>query len=314
MTAWRLIAFPLILPWREEFWTLPLYFPHLEVGVALGWPAAMPYETRPLPPAAQRPLKELAHYRPGELTQQKAFEDFLSAQEEEVGEILRELKGLPPEEKPAPPKVEAQALTLAWQLEKLQADEEAQMTLVDRGHAWLAEILAPEPWEPQPQFGSVPGLKEMVDPGLARLRFALWQREMVGSSPQPWAPVLLSRTSRAIFGVLQGWPDWTQVVRETFILPGVKSEEEWRRQAEPPWQADFDAELEELLAAAAEGDEALAEQAETFREFLAEEVLPAWVGPQVSWDLEVWARSPGQEDFGPVLCWGGVNADILPGA
>lgn len=313
MPGWRLIAFPLIIPWREEFWTLPLYFPHLEVGVAPNWPAAMPYETRPLPQEAERPLKELAHYRPGELTQQKAFEDFLAAQEEEVGDILRELKGLPPEEKPAGPKVEAQALTLAWQLEKLQADEEAQMTLVDRGHSWLAEILAPEPWEPQPQFGTVPGLKEMVDPGLARLRFALWQREMVGESPQPWAPLLLSRTSRAIFGVLQGWPDWTQVARQTFLLPGVRTEEDWRRQAEPPWREDFAAELEELLAAAAEGEEALAEQAEAFKEFLEEEVLAAWVGPQVSWELEVWAQSPGQEEFGPVLCWGGVNADILPG-
>jgi hypothetical protein len=28
-SAWHIVAFPVILPWREEFWTLPLYFPDL---------------------------------------------------------------------------------------------------------------------------------------------------------------------------------------------------------------------------------------------------------------------------------------------
>mgnify|MGYP001107995978 CR=1 FL=1 len=313
MSRWRLIAFPLILPWREEFWTLPLYFPHLEVGVGLGWPAAMPYRTRPLPPEAQKPLTELKQYQPGELTQKKAYEDYLAAREEELGEILRELKGLPPEEKP-PRGVEAEALTLAWQLERLQAEEEAQMILVDRGQAWLAEILTPEPWEPRPQFGTVPGLKEMVDPEMARLRFALWEREMVAGGEEPWVPFLLGRTSRAILGALQGWPDWTQVLKETFLLPGVTTEEAWRSQGEPVWGKDFAQGLEEMLEAAAAGPEAFTAQAEIFRELLEEEIVGPWTGPRVDWELEIWARQPGREEFGPVLCWGGVNADILPGS
>ena len=35
-SAWHIVAFPVILPWREEFWTLPLYFPDLQVGASRG--------------------------------------------------------------------------------------------------------------------------------------------------------------------------------------------------------------------------------------------------------------------------------------
>ena len=43
-SAWHIVAFPVILPWREEFWTLPLYFPDLKVGVIPGWPEQLPYQ------------------------------------------------------------------------------------------------------------------------------------------------------------------------------------------------------------------------------------------------------------------------------
>ena len=46
---WNIVAFPVILPWRDEFWTLPLYFPDLKVGVTPGWPAQLPYQGMPLP-------------------------------------------------------------------------------------------------------------------------------------------------------------------------------------------------------------------------------------------------------------------------
>lgn len=309
---WQIIAFPLILPWREEFWTLPLYFPELQVGVAPGWPAVMPYVTRPLPPEAQGPLPELRHYHPGELTQQQAYQTYLEAQEE-VGDILRELQGLPKEETPGPP-VEAQAQALAWHLEKMQADQEAQLSLVDRGQAWLAEILTPEPWEPQSDYYRVPGVNEMVDPEMARLRFTLWQREMVADSSGPWAPFLLSRTSRAIFGALKGWPGWNRVNRAAVNLPGVNSEAGWREIGEPPWGKHFAAELEAMLQAADQGSPSLAQQAPKFQQFVKEAIDDSWTGtPQMNWELEIWARDPDEEDFGPVLCWGGVSNDILPG-
>jgi len=168
-TCWQVVAFPLILPWREEFWTLPLYFAELKVGVLSGWPQALPYKGRPLPPEAQAPGEELQHFRPGELLQRKAFKDFLESreevediirelkglprEEEEVEDIIRELKGLPREE----PRVELpsrEAWNLAWQLEKMQADEEARMLQVDRGEEWLAEILPGRGFQPRRDNGN----------------------------------------------------------------------------------------------------------------------------------------------------------------
>jgi hypothetical protein len=311
-SGWQIIAFPLILWWQEDFWTLPLYFADLRVGVARGWPPGLPYAFRPLPPELAGPVPDLRHYHPGDLTQQKAYQAYLEAREE-VEDILRELKGLPKEEAPglAP---EVQALRLAWQLEQMEADQEAQMTLVDRGHSWLAEILTPEPWEPRPDFGGLPGLKEMADPETAKLRFALWHRELAADLDAPWAPFLLSRTSRAIFWALKGWPGWSQVAKETVTLPGVNSEAGWREVGEPTWKGDFADQLEALLNAADQGAQSLAEQAPAFRQFVQEAIYPAWTGiPALNWELEIWARDPDEGDFGPVLCWGGVNADILPG-
>ncbi len=310
--GWQILAFPLILPWREEFWTLPLYVPHLEVGVASGWPPSFPVKTRPLPPEAMTPLPDLRHYHTGELTQQQAYRAYLEAREE-VEDILRELQGLPPRETPEAP-VEAQAVALAWHLERMEAEQEAQLTLVDKGHTWLAEILSPEPWEETPSFGSVPGLKEMVDPDMARLRYSLWHRELAAGLQGPWAPFLLSRTSRAIFGALKGWPRWTRITKATVNLPGVNSEEAWRQVGPPPWQENFIQELEAILKAADQGAQRLAEHLPRFQRFVAEVILTSWSGPpQIRWELEIWARDPEEEDFGPVLCWGGVNADILPG-
>lgn len=149
---WKLVAFPLILPWRKEFWTLPLYFVDLQVGVIPGWPEVVPYRGRPLPPEAVASGNELRHYHPGELRQRQAFKNFLETREE-VDDIVRELKGLPREalEEGLP---SAEAWSLVWQMEKMQADEEARMIHVDQGETWLAEILSPEPWDNQKSFGA----------------------------------------------------------------------------------------------------------------------------------------------------------------
>lgn len=313
-TGWEYVAFPLILPWRKEFWTLPLYFADLKVGVIPGWPEATPYRGRPLPPEALASGNELRHYHPGELLQRQAFKNFLESREE-VDDIVRELKGLPREalEEGVP---SAEAWSLVWQMEKMQADEEARMIHVDRGEAWLAEILSPEPWDNHQSFG-VTGLKEMVDPELARLRYLLWRREMAPHLTGQWAPLLLGRTARAIFGSLRGWPGWSFIKMAKVRLPGVRSEEEWREVAGsggPAWRGVFARHLEACLEAA--GDiQTLQSQAGDLREFLEQTALPGWPGePAWYFDLEIWVREEDEEeDWGPALCWAGAGADILPG-
>lgn len=313
-TDWQMVAFPLILPWRKEFWTLPLYFGDLQVGVLPGWPPAMPYQGRPLPREATAPDRELEHYHAGELLQRKAFKDFLESREE-VEDILRELKGLPkevlPEELPS-----AEAWSLVWQMEKMQADEEARLIQVDQGEKWLAEIISPEPWDTHPGYG-MPRLKEMVDPELARLRYLLWRREMAPYLENKWAPFLLGRTSRAIFASLKDWPGWNAIKAVEVRLPGVRSERAWLEAAGdstgPEWRDGFERHLAACLEASVDL-ESLKSQAGELKEYLEKAVAPAWPGePDWYFDLEIWAQEDDDEDWGPVLCWAGAGADILPG-
>jgi hypothetical protein len=139
--GWQIIAFPVILPWREEFWTLPLYFPDLKLGVAPGWPSELHYQDIPLPPEAEARSYELGHYKPGELQQWRAFADYRNVQGEEgdLIEAIRRYGEMPPQETPTSP----EAWSLAWQLEKMQADQDSQLLLVDQGQDWLKEILKP---------------------------------------------------------------------------------------------------------------------------------------------------------------------------
>lgn len=311
---WHIVAFPLILPWREDFWTLPLYFPDLKVGVAPGWPAQLPYQGLPLPPEARARTQDLKHYRPGDLRQWHAFEDYQEAQSE-AGDLLRDLRHYGQTE-PSPPENSASKLwPLAWQMEKIQADQEVQLTLVDRGQDWLKDILTPEPWEESPNFGVVPGIPEMVDPDLARLRYALWRHVMAPHLQDTWAPFLLGRTSRSLFLTLKGWPEWTGLQKVQFSLPGVQSAEEWLKvcggAAAPPWQKQAVGLLGNLLDEADELQGLEAAVAE-LGEFLADQVLPQWPFPVIGhFDMEVWV--PESEDQEPVLCWSGAGSGILPG-
>ncbi len=93
---WQFVAFPLILPWRQEFWSLPLFFPDLSVGVLWHWPPGIPYRGRPLPPEAAAGGREFRHYVPGELKQWQAYEEYTSSREE-VEDIMRALRGEPAE-------------------------------------------------------------------------------------------------------------------------------------------------------------------------------------------------------------------------
>jgi hypothetical protein len=314
--AWQIAAFPVILPWREEFFTLPVYFPDLKVGVIPGWPAELPYKGMPLPPEAEPHPQELKHYQPGDLRQWRAFKDFQQEQGEDA-DLLQVIRhygetAASDDQPPAP-----DAWSLAWQLEKMQADQEAQLQLVDQSQHWLKEILTPEPWEENVSFGPVPGVGEMVDPELARLRYRLWRRVMAPFLQESWCPLLLGRTSRSLFLTLKGWPDWTNLSKMQISLPGCRSAAEWRQVAgetgASPWLGQF----QELLAAwleAAAGETDLEDLTRGFQEFVDAEVLTRWpFPPTLRWDLEIWAPDPDSEDEGPVLCWPGAGAGVLPG-
>jgi hypothetical protein len=317
MTAARLVAFPLILPWRQEFWTLPLYFPDLRVGVIPGWPAQLPYQGMALPLEAQTPAPGLKHVKPGDFLQWRAFEEYRQAQEGE-GDLLRALRDYGRAEAPEKD-VSPDLWALAWQLEKLQADQEAQLQLVDQGQEWLKEVLTPEPWEQPTGLGPVPGVPEMVDPDLAKIRYRLWQRVMGPQLQDPWVPFLLGRTARSLFLTLRGWPEQAEPAKVRLSLPGCRSPQEWlavRGQGEaPPWQAPFQDWLAGLLdAAAARKDPEAA--ARGLAEFVADRVAASWPLP-VIWEmeLEVWLPESGKDNSRPpVLCWSGAGAaDVLPG-
>jgi hypothetical protein len=316
-SGWQIVAFPVILPWREEFWTLPLYFPDLLVGVIPGWPPQLPYQGMPMPPEAEPHPQELKHYRPGDLRQWQAFRDFQRehGEERDLIEALRHYgdgDAAPPDEPPSRP-----AWSLAWQLEKMQADQEAKLQLVDQGQDWLREILKPEPWEERPSFGPVPGVGEMVDPDLAQLRYRLWRRVMAPYLKEPWTPLLLGRTSRSLFLTLKGWPDWTDLRKVQIPLPGCRSQSEWLAAAGESGAASWLGKFQELLAGllgAAAGEKDLEAAAQGLREFVDQELAARWPSPAAwRWDLEVWAASAPTDEGGPVLCWSGAGTGVLPG-
>jgi len=316
---WQIVAFPLILPWREEFWTLPLYFPDLKVGVVKGWPPQMPYQGMEMPPEALAPATELKHYRPGDLRQWHAFGEFRKSQED-LGDLIQLLRGYgqePAEVAETAPSPSPQAWSLAWQLEKISADQEAQLRLVDQGQDWLAEILKPEPWEDQPAF-NVPGVEEMVDPELAKLRHRLWLRVMAPYLEGDYAPLLLGRASRSLFLTLKGWPRWTGLQWVELGLPGCRSAEELRAAGgaagPPPWQPRFRELLAACIEAAYRDFPALETAARGLREFVAQEVAGSWPAPvEWQWDLEIWMPDGELDNPNPVLCWTGAGKGILPG-
>jgi hypothetical protein len=314
--GWQVVAFPVILPWREEFWTLPLYFPDLKVGVVPGWPSQLPYEGMALPPEAETLPQELKGYNPGDLRQWQAFEDYRQAQGEE-SDLLQAIRSYGEAPAPAAAKeASPQAWSLAWQLEKMQADQEAQMLLVDQAQQWLGEILAPEPWEEKLSFGPVPGVGEMVDTDLARLRYRLWRRVMAPYLEKPWVPLLLGRTSRPLFLTLRGWPEWTDLKTVQVSLPGCRSQAECRAAqgdvGKPQWVEGFTKLLAALLAAAADSQD-LEHPTQQLQEFVDQTIAAQWPLPlSFKWDLEIWTPDPKTEE-GPVLCWPGAGAGILPG-
>ncbi len=314
---WQVVAFPVILPWREEFWTLPLYFPDLKVGVIPGWPDKLPYQGLPLPPEAEASGRELKGFQPGELHQWQAFKEYHRAQEDREDDLIQAIRqgrgtaSSSPEPLP-------DAWHLAWQMEKILADQEARLVNVDRGQEWLAEILAPEPWEERLSLGPVPGIGEMVDPEMAELRYHLWQRVMAAYLQGQWVPLLLGRTARSIFLTLRGWPKWTGLRTVQISLPGCRSEKEWLQVRNSAGMMEALDKCGALLAAAltkTAGSPDLAAAALELTRFVEEILAPRWPLPSLwHWPLEIWAPDAEEGEEGrPVLCWAGAGAGVLPG-
>jgi hypothetical protein len=314
--GWQMVAFPVILPWREEFWTLPLYFPDLKVGVIPGWPGNLPYQGLPLPPEAAASGRELKDFKPGDLKQWQAFKEYRQAMENGEDDLIQAIR----RGTAAAPKPEhlPDAWNLAWQMEKILADQEAQLVRVDRGQEWLAEILAPEPWEEGRSLGPVPGIGEMVDPELAELRYHLWQRVMAPYLQESWAPLLLGRTARSIFLTLRGWPQWTGLRALQIALPGCRSEAEWLQVRNSAGMKEALDKCGTLLSASlskAAGSPDLAAAALELTEFVENTLAPQWpLATLWNWHLEIWAPdAEGGGEKTPVLCWAGAGGGVLPG-
>jgi len=305
---WLIVAFPLILPWRQGFWALPGYFPGLKVGVTQGWPPGVPYQGMALPPEAEEYLAKRQQFRPGDLRQWRAFKDYQEGREAEA-DLLRAIRfygqegeAAAPEEKEDEP---LQPWALAWQLEKMEADQEAQMLLVDQGQEWLGEILAPEPWEDRPPYQAAPGVEEVPDRDLARLRYHLWRRVMGPHLQDPWAPLLLGRTSRALFLALWGWPEAAPPRTVQVTLPGCQNAGELAAVLaageKAGWREEFAGLLTAALAAAGQFPE-LEAAAGRLAAFAAQTLEPGWpLAVTCRWTLEIWA--PVDPEEVPVMCW-----------
>lgn len=318
--TWRLVAFPLIVPWRAEFWSLPLFFPDLAVGVLRRWPPELPYRGRPLPPEAAAGGKELQHYAPGELTQWQAYEEY-AARPEEVEDIVRALRGEAPEPPEATPAAAGpwkadDPWRVAWGLEVMEAEQEANLTGVDRGDALLGEALAPETWEEPADFAALPGEVEVVDPETARLRYLLWRREMQEHLGPMSAPLLLGRASQAMFTSLRKAAGGGPAPRARLRLPGILSEADYQaaRGAAASWQGEFRRLVEACLTAADQGA-ILEAPAQELSRWLADDLPRLWPdAPSLTWDLEIWGREPASSEGGEtLLAWGGLGKGVIAG-
>lgn len=316
--TWRIVAFPMILPWRPEFWTLPLFFPDLAVGVLWQWPSGLPYQGRPLPPTVAAGGHDLKHYAPGELKQWQAYEEYASSQEG-VEDILRALRGEPAEPRLAEgPWKDEEASNLAWQLEIMEADQEAHLARVDRGEEWLAEILTPEPLEEPGSLSGSPRATEFLDPETARLRYLLWKREMGALLGPDSAPFLLGRTSQTIFASLRQEVGAVHPPLVRFRLPGCRTEEEYQRAKKAEMAADWLKGFQELLGAcltAAHQGADMGPRAQELTKWLGEELPRHWPEvPSWTWELEIWGRDPEAEEGGEaLLAWAGLGKEVVPG-
>ncbi|MFW6126790.1 MAG: hypothetical protein ACOC6K_01110 [Thermodesulfobacteriota bacterium] len=312
------VAFPLVLPWRQEFWSLPLYFPDLKVGVLWQWPAGLPYQGRALPPDAAAGGQDLGRYAPGELKQWQAFEEYASDREK-VSDIVRALRGQAAEPQvPEGPWKDRDPLRVAWQLEVMEADQEAHLAQVDRGDEWLGQILTPETIAESGSLPVAPEDIEVLDPETARLRYLLWRRELGDFLRPQSVPLLLGRTSRSIFLSLRREAGGGGATKARVRLPGCRTEEEYQAAqnaaAQIGWLKEFQRKLGACLLAAQPGGE-LEARAWELNNWLSQELPRLWPeAPAWTWELEIWAQEPEIREAGEaLLAWGGLGKTVVPG-
>ena len=236
--TWQVAAFPLVIGWQAEYWSLPLFFPDLLVGHLEGQPDHTGLQSLPLPPLDKSLAFDWRNYHPGELLQWKAYLEFKAGEEEQedTNDLIRAIKGKPeppPALPPLPPEAgfpqlpEASMIwTLAWQLESMWAEQEARLLVLQDQQSELDTWLAPEPWEEPPAFRPPPSHDPLLtpaappDPELALLRFYFWRAILGSRLSPPWVPLILASPG---FSVLRGEEPGPASVRLT--LPGCQNRE-----------------------------------------------------------------------------------------
>ncbi len=206
-SPWQYVAFPLVSAWRDDFWSLPVYFPDLWLGDMTGRPAGLPLGSLPLPPRQEGLADPSRDFRPGELSQWQAYLKYSQRPEEEQGDIVRSLKGQPPRPRTAGPDPAA-FWTLDWRLEKSLAEATADLGQVAARQTSLDDILAPEAWEEDSRRQAAawqdPALApvDRLDPELLKLRLQFWLKVAEPHLTPPWVPVCLDR---GVCRHLSGW-------------------------------------------------------------------------------------------------------------
>lgn len=330
---WQIAAFPLVIGWQPEYWSLPLYFPDLVVGLCEGQPEGTGLQSVPLPPRNESLSFDWRNYRPGELQQWKAYLDYKASAEEDEEELdlIHAIKGEPAVALPEPPQGESGVTlpkllntsatwTVAWQLEKMVAEQEAGLREIQRHQAKLDAWLAPEPWEEaafRPPVDLDPRLEasESPDPELALLRLYLWRAVLGPHLTPPWAPLILAAPARFAPDCLP-----PNALQSDFTLPGCQTREDLHqaqaRLVSAGLESRFSLALSEVLEALTQNhpDRALAQG--RLADLIEQQLRPAvGITPgQPSITLEIYLLSEGyagraspfQEIFpGPILQWRG---------
>ncbi|MFP3868562.1 MAG: hypothetical protein ACLFUU_10440 [Desulfobacteraceae bacterium] len=336
---WQVAAFPLIVGWQPESWSLPLYFPDLLVGQLEGQPANTGLHTLPLPPLDKNLPFDWRNYRPGELQQWKAYLEFKASEEmpEDESDLIRAIKGEPSAIPPSEPPPEAglpqlpdasMIWTLAWQLEKMWTEQEARLKLVQNQQSQLDTWLAPEPWEEKAAFQPPPTQDPLLaatalpDPELALLRLYFWRAILAPHLSHPWAPLILASPSS--LGLIPEPPGPRSAGQGTakmhLTLPGCRDrqglEQALDQLAAAGLEGQFALALGQVLQALATNDPDL-ESAQAQLQGLVEQQLWPWLkieNRQPAITLEIRQSIAAEQDLadqikevfpGPVLFWRG---------
>lgn len=293
-TAWTFVAFPLVLDWQADFASLAFYFPELECGRLQGAPPACRWHSRFGPPRYHDLPALLKGFRPGELSQWRAFLDFLASQESEEEDLKAAIKGqLLPVLPPAP---EPEFLwSLAWLLEQTLRETAAGLAQVRRQEEALSAALGGELEEAvalgalEPSFS--PNLElSPPDPELSRIRLLFWQQLLEVTVDSGRVGLVLESAA--------GEPGPRLLWQEAQAAGEAVSRWSWRLPGPSPlplteetaaWQEKFQAALADLLNAALTSPTAAASPATAMAELLDQLPVP---GPGTDFMLELWSHPP----------------------